>query len=190
MTKEMGEVEIGEASNASEAMQLVREKKWDVVVLDISMPDRSGLDVLREIKTERPDLPVLILSMHGEDQFAMRVLKSGASGYLNKATAPTELIHAVRKILAGGRYVSPSLAEKLVSHLVEHSEKLPHERLSDREFEIMCLIASGSSREQIGKALHLSVKTISTYRARVLEKMNIEGNAEITRYALKHNLVN
>lgn len=190
LIKEMGQVVVGEASNAQEALQMVGKKRWDAVVLDISMPGRSGLDVLRDIKAAHATLPVLILSMHDEEQFALRVLKAGASGYMNKASAPSELVRAVRKILTGGRYVSPSLAEKLVTHLVDDSEKPPHERLSDREFEIMCLIASGKSREAIGKAIHLSVKTVSTYRSRILEKMKFQGNAEITRYAIENSLVN
>jgi DNA-binding NarL/FixJ family response regulator len=189
LLKGMGQIEVGEACNATEALQMVRKKKWDAMVMDISMPGRSGLDVLPDIKAVEPKLPVLILSMHDEEQFAMRALKAGASGFLNKASAATELVTAVRKVIAGGRYISPSLAEKLVCHLIDESDKPAHEQLSDREFEIMCMIAGGKSREQIAKALYLSVKTVSTYRARLLEKMKLEGNADITRYAIQKNLI-
>jgi DNA-binding NarL/FixJ family response regulator len=181
--------EFGEARNAQEALTRVWREKWDVVVLDITMPGRSGLEVLREIKHGKPKLPVLVLSMHPEDQFAVRVLKSGAAGYMTKESAPEELVGAINKILAGGRYVSPSLAEKMTQYLTEESQRSPHERLSNREFQVMRLIASGKTVREIAEENCLSVKTVRTYRQRILEKMDLKRNAELTRYALEHQLV-
>jgi len=178
----------GEARNAQEALDLVWKQDWDVVVLDITMPGRSGLDVLREIKKSKPRLPVLVLSMHPENQFAVRVLKSGASGYMTKESAPDELVGAVRKVLAGGRYVSTSLAENLAASL-SASQKAPQEKLSDREFQVLRLIASGKMVTDIARELSLSVKTISTYRSRVLEKMGMKNNAQLMHYAIQHRLV-
>src|SRR6185295_2369951 len=163
---------FGEARNATEALARVWKEKWDVVVLDITMPGRSGLEVLKEIKRSRPRLPVLILSMHPEDQFAVRLFKSGAAGYLTKESAGEELVGAIKKVVGGGRYVSPSLAERMASYLDVDVQKAPHERLSDREFLILRMIASGKQVSQIARELSLSVKTISTYRARVLRKMD------------------
>src|SRR5437660_11794314 len=180
---------FGEARNAQEALDLVWKENWDVIVLDITMPGRSGLEVLREIKKSRPKLPVLVLSMHPEDQFAVRVLKSGASGYMTKESAPEELVGAIKKVLAGGRYVSPSLAEKMASYLAIDSPKAPHERLSDREFVVLRMIASGKTVSQIAEELSLSVKTVSTYRTRILEKTGMTSNAELTHYAIKNQLV-
>lgn len=180
---------FGEAGNATEALALVWKEKWDVVVLDITMPGRSGLEVLKEIKRSRPRLPVLILSMHPEDQFAVRLLKAGASGYLTKESAGDELAGAIQKVVAGGRYISPSLADRMVSYLTIDVRKAPHERLSDREFLILRMIASGKPVSQIAKELSLSVSTISTYRARILEKMAMKNNAELTHYALQKELV-
>ena len=159
-----------------------------MVVLDITMPGRSGLEVLREIKKSRPKLPVLVLSMHPENQFAVRVLKSGASGYMTKESAPEELVGAIRKVLAGGRYVSNSLAEKLASYVSTDSEKDPQELLSDREFQVLRLIASGKMVSEIARELSLSVKTISTYRTRILEKMGMKNNGELMHYAMQHQL--
>ncbi len=178
----------GEARNAQEALDLVWKQKWDVVVLDITMPGRSGLDVLREIKKSKPRLPVLVLSMHPENQFAVRVLKSGASGYMTKESAPEELVGAVKKVLAGGRYVSTSLAENLAASL-SVNQKSPQEKLSDREFQVLRLIASGKMVTDIARELSLSVKTISTYRSRILEKMGMKNNAELMHYAIQHRLV-
>ena len=178
----------GEARNAQEALDLVWKQAWDVVVLDITMPGRSGLDVLREIKQSKPRLPVLVLSMHPENQFAVRVLKSGASGYMTKESAPAELVGAVKKVLAGGRYVSNELAEDLAASL-SASQKAPQEKLSDREFQVLRLIASGKTATEIGRELSLSVKTISTYRSRILEKMAMKNNAELMHYAIQHRLV-
>ena len=180
---------FGEASNARQALEQLRKEKWDVALLDISLPGKSGLELLKEFKAARPKLPVLILSAHAEDQFAVRVLKAGAGGYLTKESAPEELAKAVRKILAGGQYVSPTLAEKLALRVRKDVRLTPHETLSDREYEIMCLIASGKTVTEIAGELSLSPKTISTYRARVLEKLGVKNNAEITRYAIRNGLV-
>ena len=155
----------------------------------MTMPGRNGLEVLKEIKDFAPRLPVLILSMHSEDQFAVRALKAGAAGYLTKERAPEALVKAIRKVYAGGKYISPTLAEKLADDLTTDSEKAPHETLSDREFAVLRWIASGKTVSQIGEELHLSVKTISTYRVRILEKMNLHTNAELTHYAIKNKLV-
>ncbi len=189
LADEFRRADFGEARNAQEALARVWKEKWDVVVLDISMPGRSGLEVLREIKNAKAKVPVLVLSMHPEDQFAMRVLKSGASGYMNKESAPEELVRAVQKLLAGGRYVSPSLAEKMALYLTEDIKGTPHERLSNREFQVMRLIASGKTVREIAEENFLSVKTVRTYRQRILEKMGLKRNAELIRYALEHKLV-
>jgi len=179
----------GEAENAQQVLAQVRSQTWDLVILDVSMPGRSGIDVLSDVKREQPKLPVLVLSMHPEDQYGKRVLKAGASGYMNKNSAPEELIKAIRKALAGGRYVSPALAEKLALDLSEDLSHLPHEALSDREFEVLCMIGSGKTISLIAEELHLSVATISTYRARILEKMNMTTTAELMRYAFQNHLV-
>jgi DNA-binding NarL/FixJ family response regulator len=178
----------GEARNAQEALDLVWKQDWDVVVLDITMPGRSGLDVLREIKQFKPRLPVLVLSVHPENQFAVRVLKSGASGYMTKESAPDELVGAVKKVLAGGHYVSNSLAENLAVSL-SANQRAPQEKLSDREFQVLRLIASGKMVTDIAREMSLSVKTISTYRSRVLQKMGMKNNAELMHYAIEHRLV-
>jgi DNA-binding NarL/FixJ family response regulator len=180
---------FGEARNAQEALDLVWKEHWDVVVLDITMPGRSGLEVLREIKKSKPRVPVLVLSMHPENQFAVRVLKRGASGYMTKESAADELVGAIKKVLAGGRYVSTSLAEKLATYLAADDSKAPQELLSDREFQVLRLIASGKIVSEIAKELSLSVKTISTYRTRILEKMRLRNNAELMHYAMQHQLV-
>lgn len=179
----------GEAENSEQVLDRLEERSWDVVVLDIAMPGRSGLETLSEIRKRRPGLPVLILSMHSEEQFAIRAIKAGASGYLTKSNAATELVRAIRRVLAGKKYVSPALAEVL-AHLIETGEERPlHEILSDREYHVVCAIASGKSVTQIAAETGLSVKTISTYRARALEKMNMHSNAELTRYAIRNGLV-
>ena len=179
---------VGEAENAREAIRVIRQTACDVVVLDITLPDASGLDVLSRLKSERPTLPVLIMSIHDEEPYALRVLKAGASGYLMKDSLPEELIKAIRKITSGGKYISPSIAERLASEFAS-PEKSPHEKLSDREFQILCLIASGKSLKEIGETLFISGKTVSSYRARILEKMNMSTNSDLTRYALEHRLV-
>jgi two-component system, NarL family, invasion response regulator UvrY len=181
---------FGEARNAEEAITRAGKEKWDVMVLDLTMPGRSGLEVLQSIRRLRPKLPVLVLSMHPEDQFAVRLLKAGAAGYLTKESAGEELVGAIRKVVAGGRYISSSLAERMASYLDIDVHKAPHERLSDREFLILRMIALGKAVSQIGRELSLSVKTISTYRARILEKMDMKNNAEITRYAIERGLTN
>ncbi len=188
LAEEFKRAEFGEASNVQEAIDKVWKEHWDVVVLDITMPGRSGLEVLKEIKKSKPKLPVLMLSMHPEDQFAVRLLKIGASGYMTKESAPQELVGAVKKVVAGGRYVSPALAEKMASYLAIDVQTPPHERLSDREFLVLRLIASGKTPTVIAKELGLSVKTISTYRMRILEKMSMANNAELTHYAIQNQL--
>ena len=180
---------FGEASDALQALEQLRKKEWDVALLDITLPGKSGLDLLKELKAARPRLPVLVLSVHPEDQFAVRALKAGAEGYLTKDSAPEELVKAIRKVLAGGRYVSPTLAEKLASNVRKDFTRLPHETLSDREYEIMCLIASGKTVTEIAGELSLSAKTISTYRTRVLEKLGVKNSAAIVQYAIRNGLV-
>ena len=178
-----------EARNGQEVFAKVSKNEYDVVLLDISMPGRSGLEVLKQLKGERPKLPVLILSMYSEEQYAMRALRAGASGYMTKESAPDELIEAIRKVSQGRKYVSPSLAEKLAVSLELGEEKPPHEMLSDREYQVMCMIASGKTIKEIAEELSLSVKTISTYRSRILEKLNFKTNAAITHYAVQNRLV-
>jgi DNA-binding NarL/FixJ family response regulator len=180
---------IGEAENAEEALELIRRKNWDLVVMDITMPGRSGLDILKDVQLARPALPVLIMSMHGEDQFAIRVLKAGAAGFITKHSAPEELVSAIRKILGGGKYASKAVSEKLIQNLGRESGKLPHENLSDRELQVLCMFALGKINKEVAADLSLSVKTVSTYRARILEKMGMKTNAELTRYAIKNGLV-
>lgn len=179
-----------EAQNGTETLKKVTEQDFDVVLLDISMPGRSGLEVLEDIKAHRPKLPVLILSMHPEEQYAVRALKAGAAGYLTKASAPQELIGAIRKAAGGGKYVTASLAEKLVDQLETDTEKLPHELLSNREHQVMLMLAGGKSVSDIADELNLSVKTISTYRTRVMSKMGMKKNAELTLYAVHNKLIN
>ena len=178
-----------EATSVSEMMEYVRQEDWSVIVLDITLPDRSGLEALKDVKAMRPELPVLILSMHPEDQYAVRVLKAGASGYVTKESAADELAKALRKVVGGGRYISSTLAEKLAIAVGGDYDKPLHETLSDREFQVMFLIASGKKPAEIADELLLSVKTVSTYRARVLEKMHMANNAELTYYAVKNSLI-
>jgi two-component system invasion response regulator UvrY len=180
---------IEEASNGWEAIEKAKKTAYSVVLLDISMPGMNGLDVLKQLKIENANLPVLVLSMHPEEQYAVRILRAGASGYLTKESAPAELVKAVRLIARGKSYISPSVAEQLVLNLNGNSEDLPHSRLSDREFQVLCMIASGHSMKQIATELSLSVKTVSTYRARILEKMGMKNNAEIISYAIKNKLL-
>jgi len=179
----------GEAADGFEAMQVIKKEHCDVVLLDITMPNKSGLDVLKELHAESPRLPVLVLSMHPEDQYALRVLRAGAAGYVTKESAPAKLVQAIRKVVRGGKYVSPTLAEKLVTDLEADNDRPPYEILSDREYQVLCLIASGKTVSEIGEELALSVKTISTYRVRILEKLRMKNNAELTRYAIKESLV-
>ena len=179
----------GEAVNGQEVLEQVRKKDWDLILLDIAMPGRGGLDILKQLRSERPGLPVLMLSIYPEEQYAVRALKAGASGYLTKESAPEELIAAIRKVSQGKKYVSSSLAEKLAVYLETDTEKQVHEMLSDREYQVMLMIASGKTVKIIADELSLSVKTISTYRARTLEKMGMKNNAELTYYAVKQGLV-
>lgn len=180
---------VGEAEDSSQALKRIEEEPWDLVILDIAMPGRGGLDVLRDIRRMRPELPVLVLSMHAEEQFAVRAIKAGARGYLSKVNPTSEVVRAIRKILTGKKYVSPGLAEALADSLDADSTRPPHEILSDREFQVLCQIALGKTVSQIAAEISLSVKTVSTYRARVLEKMGLRNNAEITRYAIRRGLV-
>lgn len=189
LADEFSRAVFGEASNAAEAIERIWKEPWDVVMLDITMPGRTGLEVLAEIRRTRPRLPVLVLSMHPEDQFAMRVLKSGASGYMTKESAPAELVGAIKRVLAGGRYVSVALAEQMAAYLTTDGQAPPHERLSDREFLVLRRLAAGRTVSQIAGELSLSVKTISTYRTRVLQKMNLSSTAEIMHYAISNHLV-
>ena len=179
---------FGEARSGAEALALVRKQQWDIAVLDISLGGRSGLEVLAELKQLRPRMPVLILSMHAEEQYAVRAFKAGASGYINKASSGEELRRAILKIVKGGQYVGSSLAEKIVLQLSQPG-KVPHESLSNREFEVLCSIASGKTVTEIASTLSLSNKTISTYRRRILDKMDMRTNAELTHYAIRNGLV-
>ncbi len=185
----ISKITFGEASNGAEVLSLIKNEVWDIVILDISMPGRSGLDLLKDIRLLKLKLPVLILSMHPEDQYALRVLKAGANGYMTKDSAPEELVNAVTKIIRGGKYVSPAMSEKLLDVLQDSNKAAEHENLSDREFEVMVAIASGKTVSQIAEQLSLSVKTVSTYRSRILEKMRMNTNAELTHYAVKNKLV-
>jgi len=189
LADEFKRAEFGEARNGQDALNRVWKEKWDVVILDITMPGRGGLEVLKEIKKAKPKIPILVLSMHPEDQFAVRVLKAGASGYMTKETAPEELVGAVKKILAGGRHISPSLGEIMAAYLSVKTDKPPHELLSNREFQVLRQIASGRTVSEIARELSLSVRTVSTYRTRILEKMGLKTNAELTHYAFQTQLV-
>jgi len=178
-----------EAGDGHDLLRLIRKGGIDVVLMDITMPGLSGLDALKQIKVENPNLPILVLSMHPEDQYGIRVLKAGAAGYLMKSAAPDQLVGAIRKVYRGGRYVSPALAEKMAFGLQAGASGLPHEVLSDREYQVLCMIASGNTVKEIAAELSLSEKTVSTYRARILEKMNMKSNSELTHYAIKLDLV-
>jgi DNA-binding NarL/FixJ family response regulator len=181
--------EIGEAADGQQALDLVRQSDWDAVVLDIGLPGRGGIEILKDIKHERPRLPVLILSMHPEDQYAIRALRAGAGGYLTKEAATEKLLEAIRKITAGGRFITADLAERLAMELTVDVAGPPHASLSDREFEVLRLIASGLSVGAIADRMALSVKTVSTYRARILEKMRMKNNAELMQYVLTNRLL-
>jgi DNA-binding NarL/FixJ family response regulator len=180
---------VGEAKNGNETMELARKLEWDVAVLDFSMPGRSGLELLAEMKREFPQRPVLVLSMHPEELHARRVLKAGGAGYMNKESAGDELAAAIRKVVNGGRYISASLAERLAVELSPDAQKPPHETLSDREYRVMWLLASGKPINQIAKEMFLSPSTISTYRVRILRKLGLTSNAEMVQYAVKHQLI-
>ncbi len=183
------DITIGaEAENGQEVLKAVREGRWDVLVLDLSMPGLSGLDLLKQLKSEKPGLPVLVVTMHPEKQYAVRALRAGASGYLTKGSPPEEIIAAVRKLAAGGKYASSTLTETLVRRIDEPEDKMPHETLSDREFQVLCMVASGMTVSEIAHKLSLSVNTISTYRSRILDKMSMQNNAQLTRYAVDNQL--
>jgi two-component system invasion response regulator UvrY len=179
----------GEAPTAHDVQRLVREQRWDVVVLDINLPGGSGIELLADIRRERPEVPVLILTVYSEEQYAVRAIKAGAAGFLTKESAPDKLIEAVRKVASGGKYVSAELAETLASMLAGEGKGAPHELLSDREFEILKLLASGKTVSQIAQDLSLSVKTVSTHRTRLLKKMSMKTNAELMHYAVRAGLV-
>lgn len=180
---------VGEASSGNEALELVRKTPCDVLILDISMPGRGGMETLKQLRSESSDLPVLFLTMHAEEQYAVRAIKAGAAGYMTKDSIADDLVNAVRKVSAGKKYITASVAERLAEEIGMDAEKTPHERLSDREYQIFIMIASGKTVSEIGKELSLSVKTISTYRARILEKTGLRNNAEITHYAFQEKLV-
>jgi DNA-binding NarL/FixJ family response regulator len=180
---------VGEASDGEEALRLMHEVEWDVAVLDYSMPGKGGVDLLSQVKHDYPDRPVLILSIYPEDPHGMRALKAGAAGYITKESAGDELTAAVKKVMSGGRYVSAALAEKLAARLTPDQDRPPHERLSDREYRVMWLLASGRSLQQIAEEMHLSPSTVSTYRGRILKKLALSSNVELVHYAMKHRLI-
>jgi two-component system invasion response regulator UvrY len=182
-------VVAGEAADGQEALERIRKDPWDIVLLDMSMPGKSGIELLKQIKSEYPKLPVLILSMHKEDQYAVRTLRAGASGYLTKESAPQLLVSAIRKVASGGRYISPSLAEKLLLDWSPNEDKPLHTLLSDREFQIFQMIVSGKSTSEIADELALSVKTVSTHKVRILQKMKMKNNTELVVYAMKYQLI-
>jgi DNA-binding NarL/FixJ family response regulator len=189
LLEEFPSARIDEVGDAEDLLKKVLKEEWDVVVSDISMPGKSGLEVLQEIKQHYPRLPVLILSVHPEDQYAIRVLKAGASGFLNKDSAPDELVKAVHQVLLGKKYITTTIAERLASMLDQDAERLPHEQLSDREFEVLRLLAAGHPVSDIAEKLSLSSTTVSTYRARILLKMNLKTNADLTLYAITNKLL-
>ena len=179
----------GEAANASELFELLDKDSWEIVVLDINMPGKSGLEALKDMKTRNIKVPVLILSMFSEDQYGLRAIKAGAAGYLKKVSAPTELVSAIRKIVGGGKYISPTLAEKLADNVDVNNKKALHQNLSDREYQIMCFISLGKSAEEIAEELTISIHTVYSYRNRILEKMHLKSNVELTQYAIKNKLI-
>ena len=182
-------VVAGEASNGQEVLSAVSDETYDVVLLDIAMPGPNSMDILKQLKKDKPQIAVLILSIHPEEQYAVRTLKAGASGYLTKESAPDELVEAIRKVSKGGKYITSSLAESLATILIKEEQEFPHTILSDREYQVLLMISSGKTSKEIADELSLSVKTISTYRTRMLEKMNMRTNAELIHYAIKHELV-
>lgn len=178
----------GEADDGAEALNLARQQPWDVFLLDVSMPNRNGIDTLKQLKKEFPRLPVLILSMHPEEQYAVRALKAGASGYLTKQSAPELLVTAIRQVASGKKYLSPAVAQQLAEAISDNTDKSPHERITDREYQVLVMIAAGKTLTQIAEGLNLGVATVSTYRARLLEKMGLKSTAELIRYGLEHGL--
>src|SRR4051812_29131524 len=189
LEEELGDITFGEAENSAQVLQLVTEQKWDLVLLDINMEGRSGLDALADIRAIQPKLPVLILSMYPEQDFAVRALKAGASGYISKRLASEELVNAVKKVFTGGRYITAAVAEQLAAAMAREDQPDPHQILSNREFQILQMIASGKSLKEIASELGISVKTVGTYHGRLLSKMNMSTDIELTRYALRNKLV-
>ncbi len=189
LSDEFPNVFIDEVGNGNDLLEKVKVQKYDIIILDISMPGKSGLDILKQLKAQENIYPVLILSMHPEDQYAIRVLKAGASGFLSKDIAAEELVNAIKKILSGRKYITESIAEKLVGGIDLYNEKPQHTILSDREFEVLKLIASGKTVSEIANMLHLSVATVSTYRTRILDKMHFKNNAELTHYVISQGIV-
>jgi len=179
----------GEVSSAAELIEKVEKENFDIVILDINMPGRSGLDALKDLKKIKPNLPVLILSMFSEEQYGLRAIKAGASGYLKKVSAPTEMVIAIRKIVSGSKYINQPLAEKLAEDVGEKTKTVLHEKLSDREYQIMCLIATGKTTEEIANDLSISNQTVYTYRNRILEKMSMKSNVELTQYVIQNKLI-
>lgn len=179
----------GEAETGQQAISMVRNGHYDLILLDLSLPDRHGMDVFKQIKAERPDVKVIVLSMYPEDQYGVRVLKAGAEGYINKQSAPEKLVNAILQVLGGKKFISENLAEQLLNNLIGQSQELLHQSLSNREYQTLCLLASGKSLTEISEAMLISPKTVSVYRARLLEKMNFRNNAEVIHYAIAHHLV-
>ena len=189
LAESLPDATFGDAASADEALRMVRTANWDIVVLDISLPGKSGIEALKELRAAHPRLPVLVLSMHPEEQFAVRALKAGAAGYVTKRTAARDVVAAVRKVLSGGRYVSASLAERLAAQTQAGSAQAPHETLSDREYQVFRLLAMGKTVKQIGKELDLSPQTVSTHRTHILEKMGMQSNAELIQYAMQNQIL-
>jgi two-component system invasion response regulator UvrY len=189
LAESMDEVKIDEASSGGEALQAVQKTDYDVTLLDLALPDQNGLEVMKQLLQHKPGVRVLILSMYPEDQYATRALRAGAAGYLSKASVPDELAGAVRKVIQGGKYISASLAERLAGELGSDAERAPHEALSDREFQVLRRLGAGKTPTEISVELHLSIKTISTYRSRILDKLHLSTTAQIIHYAVEHGLV-
>ncbi len=189
VTEESDMEVTGEAANASELFDLLDKDCWEIVVLDINMPGKSGLEALKEMRSRNINVPVLILSMFSEDQYGIRAIKAGAAGYLKKVSAPTELVSAIRKIVGGGKYINQSLAEKLADNVDVNNKKALHQNLSNREYQIMCFISFGKSAEEIAEELTISIHTVYSYRNRILEKMHLKSNVELTQYAIQNKLI-
>lgn len=191
LLEQAGDISVqGEAANGAEALKLLGQRAWDLLVLDMSMPGRNGVDLIRQIKSGHPDVPILVLTMHGEQQYAIQAIKAGASGFLTKDIAAEELVQAVRKVAGGGRYLSPSLAESIAFDRQDNTGALPHLLLSDRELSVFRHLASGLNNSDIARRLFLSVKTVSTYKSRILVKMNLRNQTDLVRYAIRHQLIN
>ncbi|MBU1099945.1 MAG: response regulator transcription factor [Bacteroidetes bacterium] len=180
---------VGEANDAEELFEVLRKVDCDIVILDLNMPGKTGLDALKDMKVEFPELPVLILSMYDEDQYGIRSLKAGASGYLRKVSAPDDLVLAIRKIVSGGKYISPALAESLANNIGSGKVMQPHEHLSDREYEVLCKIASGKTADEIAHEISISIHTVYSYRNRIMDKMQLKSNVELTQYAIQNKLL-